>query len=215
MKYSAHPLSVVEPGASIGDETRIWHFAHVRDGATIGAQCTIGKSAYVDSGVRLGNRVKVQNFASLFGNAVIEDGVFIGPHACLTNDKHPRAISPDGGLLGETQWRRGTVYIARGASVGAHATILSDVKIGTWAMVGAGSVVVRDVPPFALAYGTPGRAVGVVSPSGRVLARAYLPGTYRCPDTGLAIEILPEWCDHIAENLPGAPHEMHLHYSDV
>jgi acetyltransferase-like isoleucine patch superfamily enzyme len=182
MGYFVHESAVVEPGAEVGDGTRIWHFCHVRSGARLGRGCTLGKGVYVDDGVCIGDHVKVQNNASLYDGVEIDDGVFIGPHVCFTNDLSPRAIHPDG-----SPRRRGDsplvrTLVERGASLGANTAVVAGVRIGAWALVGAGSVVTRDVPAHALAYGNPARLRGVVSPSGRIVARAYAPGAYVTAD---------------------------------
>jgi UDP-2-acetamido-3-amino-2,3-dideoxy-glucuronate N-acetyltransferase len=165
-----HPTADVSPQARIGDETSIWHQCQVREGAVIGQQCTLGKNVYVDFDVPIGNRVKIQNNCSIYHGALIEDGVFLGPHAVIANDRYPRAINPDGALKASDDWEVGTVRICYGASIGARSVILPGVTIGRFAMVGAGSVVTRDVPAYALAVGTPARCAGYVCACGRRLA---------------------------------------------
>ncbi len=149
-----HPTAVVEEGASIGEGTKIWHFAHVRSGAVIGRNCVIGKCVYVDTGVKIGNGVKIQNFSSVYRGVTIEDDVFIGPLVTFTNDKYPRAFSRD--------WKVIPTLVKKGASIGAGSVIVCGVTLGEYCMVGAGSVVTRDVPPYALVYGNPARVVGFV-----------------------------------------------------
>jgi len=160
-KYFVHPTAVVEEGATIGEGTRIWHFAHIRSGARIGRNCNIGKGVYVDVGVEIGDRVKIQNFVSVYRGVKIEDDVFLGPHATLTNDLYPRSFNED--------WEVVPTIIKRGASIGANATIVCGVTIGEYAMVGAGAVVTKDVPPHALVYGNPARVRGFVCYCGRPL----------------------------------------------
>ncbi len=128
-----HPTAEVAPDAIIGAGTLIWHQAQVREEVRIGEECIIGKGVYIDRGVIPGNRVKVQNYASLYHGAWIDDGVFIGPYACLANDKHPRAIRPDGRRKGPDDWTVGTIRIGYGAAIGAQATVLPGVTIGPWA----------------------------------------------------------------------------------
>jgi UDP-2-acetamido-3-amino-2,3-dideoxy-glucuronate N-acetyltransferase len=174
-----HPTAEVAPDAIIGAGTRIWHQAQVREEVRIGEECIIGKGVYIDRGVILGNRVKVQNYASLYHGAWIDDGVFIGPYACLANDKYPRAIRPDGRRKGPDDWTVGTIRIGYGAAIGAHATVLPGVTIGPWALVGAGAVVSRDVPAHGLVVGNPARLIGFVCACGRRLTAP--PSSSRCP----------------------------------
>jgi acetyltransferase-like isoleucine patch superfamily enzyme len=161
--------AVVAATASIGDGCRIWDGAQVREHATIGEDCTIGRGAYVDHAVRIGPRCKIQNDALIYAPAVIGSGVFIGPRATLTNDPHPRAVNPDGSLKGGDDWEPVGVTVEDGASIGAAATVLGGVTVGSWAMVAAGAVVTRAVPGFALVAGVPARWVAWVGKSGRRL----------------------------------------------
>ncbi len=181
-KLVIHPTADVSPQARIGAGTRIWHQAQVREGAVIGEQCIIGKNVYVDFGVRIGDRVKVQNNALLYHGLTVEDGVFIGPQACLTNDRFPRAITPEGDLKGADDWIVGPTLIRYGASIGASATILAGLTIGRFAMVGAGAVVTRSVPDFGLVLGVPARLVGYVCKCGRPLERTE--DAWRCCECG-------------------------------
>jgi len=156
-----HPTAIVE-SEDIGDGTRIWHFVHVRDGAKIGKDCNIGKGVYIDAGVVMGNNVKVQNFVSIYKGVTIEDDVFIGPAVTFTNDLHPRAFIWNEEEISYTK-------VERGASIGANSTIVSGVTIGEYAMIGAGSVVTKDVVPFGLVYGTPAKLKGFVCYCGNKL----------------------------------------------
>lgn len=160
-KYFVHPTAVVEDGAEIGEGTRIWHFAHVRKGAKIGRNCNIGKDVYIDVGVEIGNNVKIQNGVSVYRGVKVEDDVFLGPHMTFTNDLYPRAFNED--------WELVPTLVKKGASIGAHATIVCGVTIGEYAMVGAGAVVTKDVPPFGLVFGNPARLRGFVCYCGRPL----------------------------------------------
>src|SRR5437764_5951156 len=157
-----HPTADVAPDAEIGDGTSIWNQSQVREGARIGAGCIIGKNVYVDAGVVIGSNVKIQNNASVYHGVTIDDGVFVGPHVCFTNDRVPRAVKPDGSLKRDEDWEVVPILVRRGAAIGANSTILPGVTIGRWAMVGAGSVVTRDVDDHALVVGNPAHRLGRV-----------------------------------------------------
>ncbi len=174
----AHATAIIEDGARIGEGTLVWHFSHVRSGAQIGKNCVIGKSVYVDAGVRVGDAVKIQNAVSIYNGVTLEDGVFVGPHVTFTNDKTPRAVDPDMNPLGDDDWQVSATRVERGASIGAHATILCGLTLSEWCMVAAGAVVTRDIPPFALAVGNPAKLAGIVDKRGNVIHRPYEPGTY-------------------------------------
>ena len=154
-----HPTADVSPDAIIGDGTQIWHHAQVREGARIGEQCILGKGVYVDHHVFIGNRVKIQNYSSIYYGVTIEDGVFIGPHVVFTNDRYPRAITPEGALKGADDWVVTPTLVKEGASIGAGAVILPGVTIGRYAMVGAGAVVAKDVAPYEVVVGVPARPI--------------------------------------------------------
>ena len=176
-----HPTADVAPDASIGLGTQIWHHAQVREGVRIGANCIIGKGAYIDAAVTIGDNCKIQNYALVYGGATLGNGVFIGPSAILTNDRYPRAITPDGALKRAGDWEHGTIEIEDGASIGAGAVIVTGIRIGRFAMIGAGSVVTHDVPPHALTIGSPGFLAGWVCRCGRTLVKD-LP-CFACGDT--------------------------------
>jgi UDP-2-acetamido-3-amino-2,3-dideoxy-glucuronate N-acetyltransferase len=182
-----HPTAEVSAGAQIGAGTRIWHQAQVREGAVLGANCIVGKDVYIDAGVVVGSNVKIQNGALLYHGLTVEDGVFIGPQACFTNDRQPRAITPEGALKTDADWVVGPTRVCYGASIGAGAVILPDVTIGKFAMVAAGAVVTRSVPPHALVMGTPARVAGYVCSCG---ARLKADGSqWRCPACGRTFEL--------------------------
>ena len=162
-----HPTAIVEDGADIGDDTKVWAFVQVRHGARIGRRCSFGRNSFVDVGVEVGDDVKVQNNASLYEGVTLESGVFIGPHVIFTNDKLPRAITPDGSLKTSDDWVLGRTLVRSGASIGAGSVIVTGVEIGRWAMIGAGSVVTKDVVDHALVVGNPARIIGFVSAAGR------------------------------------------------
>lgn len=173
----------VAADAAIGEGSSIWHLAQVREGARLGRNCVIGRGAYIGSGVSVGDNCKVQNYALVYEPAVLGDGVFIGPAVVLTNDTYPRAINPDGSLKSAHDWEPVGVTIERGASIGARATCVAPVRIGEWATVAAGAVVVKDVPAFALVAGVPARRIGWVGTSGVPLKESSA-GHWECPATG-------------------------------
>lgn len=157
-----HPTAEIEPGAQVGEGCRIWRYAHVRAGARIGPGSIIGAGAFVDQHVSLGANCKVQNQALLYEGVVLEDGVFVGPGVCFTNDHLPRAVNPDGSLKAPADWTVSRTLVREGASLGAGSVVVTGVTIGRWALVGAGSVLVHDVPDHALVYGNPARQAGWV-----------------------------------------------------
>ena len=147
--------------------------------AVIGENCILSKGVYVDAGVRIGNNVKIQNGISVYHGVTLEDGVFCGPHCVFTNDRQPRAINPDGTLKSADDWVVSETLVKTGASIGAHATIVCGTTIGRWAMIGAGSVVTRDVPDYGLVYGNPARLHGFVCACGEKLEESDI--TSRSP----------------------------------
>ena len=159
-----HPTAIVEQGARLGPGTRVWHHGHVRSGATVGAGCVLGKNVFIDQGVTIGDRSKIQNNVSVYAGVHIGDEVFVGPSAVFTNDLYPRA--------GNTDWQVVETAVHEGASIGANATIICGTDIGAWSMIAAGSVVTRDVEPYALVAGNPARRIGWVCRCGRVVDRA-------------------------------------------
>ena len=179
-----HRTAEVSPTASVGDRTQVWNEAQIRDGARVGSESILGKGVYVDVDVTIGDRVKLENRVSVFRGARISDGVFIGPHSCLLNDKRPRAINPDGSLKGLEDWIASGVTVGEGAAIGGGCTLLPGITIGRFAMVGAGSVVTRDVPDYGLVLGNPARLVGHVCECGGRLDAA---GT--CPACGRTHQI--------------------------
>jgi len=162
MSYYAHPSAIVDEGAQIGDGSRVWHFVHVCGGARIGAGVSLGQNVFVGNKVTIGDRCKVQNNVSVYDNVTLEDGVFCGPSMVFTNVYNPR------GLIERKDQYRDTL-VKRGATLGANCTIVCGVTIGANAFVGAGAVVNKDVPDFALVVGVPSRQVGWMSAYGEQL----------------------------------------------
>ena len=164
-----HPTSDVSQQAVIGEGTKIWQHCQVRENANIGKNCILSKGVYIDSDVKIGDNVKIQNGISIYHGVTLEDGVFCGPHCVFTNDKFPRSINPDGSLKSASDWVVSETLVKTGASIGAHATIVCGVTIGKWAMIGAGSVVTKDVPDHGLVLGNPARLSGFVCHCGHKL----------------------------------------------
>jgi len=164
-----HATAQVDPGARLGENVKVWNWVQIREDAEIGENTIISKGVYVDFGVRIGRNVKIQNNVSVYHGVTIEDGVFVGPHVCFTNDKIPRAVNPDGSQKGAADWQVSPIVIKRGASLGANCTILPGVTVGSFALVGAGAVVSRDVPAHGLVVGNPARLIGRVCGCGERL----------------------------------------------
>lgn len=168
-----HPTAEVEPGAELAEDVRVWHLCHVRTGARVGDGTSLGRGVFVDAGVQIGARCKVQNGVSVYRGVHLEDEVFLGPGAVLTNDLRPRATSAD--------WAVTPTRVRRGASIGAGAVVVCGTTIGVHAMVGAGAVVTRDVPDHALVIGNPARTAGWVCRCGDIVSRAATrPDDLRC-----------------------------------
>jgi UDP-2-acetamido-3-amino-2,3-dideoxy-glucuronate N-acetyltransferase len=204
-----HPTADLETGVSVGPRTSIWHRAQVRVGARIGADCIIGRDAFIDEGVVLGDKVKVQNAALVYHGVTVEDSVFIGPNAILTNDRFPRAITADGELARADDWVVSLIRLGTGASVGAGAVVVAGCDVGRFATVGAGAVVTHHVPDHALVVGNPARRLGWVCACGRrlvdgagVAVTADASGPAACPSCGTRYEIAGDRCVSRSTEVP-------------
>ena len=175
--YFVHESAYVDEGAEVGAGSKVWHFSHVMKGASIGARTNIGQNVNVDGGAVIGNNVKIQNNVSIYTGVVVEDDVFLGPSCVLTNVSNPRSQVNRHSLYETTTLRRG-------CSVGANATIVCGVTVGRYAFVGAGSVVTKDVPDYALVIGNPARRVGWMSRHGHRLGKPDASGVMRCAESG-------------------------------
>ncbi|MCD8193190.1 MAG: N-acetyltransferase [Tannerellaceae bacterium] len=175
--YYAHETAVIDPGCTIGEGTAIWHFTHIMPDAVIGQNCTVGQNVMIAPGVVVGNRVKIQNNVSLYAGVVCEDDVFLGPGCVFTNVINPRSF-----ISRKDQFRE--TIIGKGATIGANATIICGHTIGSYALIGAGAVVTKDIPPYALVMGNPARQDGWVSQYGHRL-RFNDKNEATCPESGM------------------------------
>jgi UDP-2-acetamido-3-amino-2,3-dideoxy-glucuronate N-acetyltransferase len=174
--YFAHPTAVIDDGCVIGRGTKIWHFSHIMPDCTIGENCNLGQNVVISPGVVLGNNVKVQNNVSVYTGVVCEDDVFLGPSMVFTN-----VINPRSAINRRSEYRK--TVVRKGATIGANATIICGVEIGAYAFIGAGAVVTRDVPPYALVVGNPARQTGWMSAYGHKLHFDET-GLATCPESG-------------------------------
>ncbi len=175
-KYFAHETAVIDEGAEIGEGTKIWHFSHIMPGAKIGERCNIGQNVVVSPGVVLGKNVKVQNNVSIYTGVICEDDVFLGPSMVFTNVSNPRSA-----IVRRDKYEQ--TLVKKGATIGANATIVCGHTIGEYAFVGAGAVVTKDVPPYALVVGNPARQLGWMSEYGHRL-HFDENGIAVCPESG-------------------------------
>ena len=162
MSYYSHPTAIIDDNCTIGEGTKIWHFSHIMSGCVIGNNCNLGQNVVVSPKVVLGNNVRVQNNVSIYEGVICEDDVFLGPSMVLTN-----VINPRSAVSRKSEYK--TTLIKKGASIGANATIVCGNTIGEYAFIGAGTVVTKDVPAYALIVGNPGRQTGWMSAYGHKL----------------------------------------------
>ena len=178
MSFFAHPSAIIDEGAVIGAESRVWHFAHVCAGAKVGEGVSLGQNVFVGNTVTIGDRCKIQNNVSVYDNVTLEEGVFCGPSMVFTNVHNPRAL-----VERKNEYRN--TLVKKGATLGANCTIVCGATIGAFAFVGAGAVVTRDIPDFALIVGNPGRQIGWTSAFGEKLDLPLAGnGEAICPNTG-------------------------------
>jgi UDP-2-acetamido-3-amino-2,3-dideoxy-glucuronate N-acetyltransferase len=182
---SVHPTAIVDNASTIGEGTRVWHFAHVMRGARVGARCVLGQNVFVGGNAIIGDGVKIQNNVSVYDKVTIEDDVFCGPSVVFTNVVNPRAF-----IERKSEYR--PTLVKRGASLGANATIVCGVTIGEYALIAAGAVVTRDVAPYSLAMGVPARHVGWVCRCGTGLGMSH--PTAGCESCGARYVIAPDSC---------------------
>lgn len=183
MTYFIHPSAIVDEGAQIGDGSRVWHFVHVCGGARIGKGVSLGQNVFVGNKVIIGDQCKIQNNVSVYDNVTLEEGVFCGPSMVFTNVYNPRSL-----IERKNEYR--DTLIKRGVTLGANCTIICGVTIGEYAFVGAGAVVVKDVPPYALVVGVPARQIGWMSEHGeQIPLPKHGQGKYICPQTGQIYEL--------------------------
>ncbi len=178
---SVHSTAIVDQGASLGAGTKVWHFAHICAGAKIGENCVFGQNVFVGSKVTIGRNVKVQNNVSIYDNVTLEDDVFCGPSMVFTN-----VINPRSAISRKDEYRN--TLVKRGATLGANCTIVCGVTIGEYAFVGAGSVVTKDIPAYALFVGVPAKQTGWMGEHGVRLSKADKAGLWRCPVTNATYE---------------------------
>ena len=174
---------IIDSSARIGRGTVIWDRTKIRENAEIGEDCSLGIGVYIGPGVIVGSQVLIQNGAQIYEPAKIEQQAFIGPNVVLTNDRLPRAVDKDGNRQTESSWQKLGVNIGMGASVGANSVCIGPISIGDWSMVGAGSVVTRSIPNFALYFGNPARFAYWVGVTGKQLIQIDSL-SFACPDTG-------------------------------
>ncbi len=190
MAYTAHPTAVIDEGCTIGEGSRIWHFSHLMPGCVIGERCNIGQNVVVSPGVKLGNNVKVQNNVSIYTGVECGDDVFLGPSCVFTNVTNPRSA-----VNRREQYAK--THVGQGASIGANATIVCGHDIGAYAFIGAGAVVTKTVPAYALVVGNPARQTGWMSEYGHKL-QFDAAGHATCPESGQRYQLKNDRVERIA-----------------
>ena len=175
MNYYSHPTAIIDEGCIIGDGTKIWHFSHIMSGCNIGKNCNLGQNVVISPGVILGNNVKVQNNVSIYTGVICEDDVFLGPSMVFTN-----VINPRSAIVRKDQYKK--TMVRKGTSIGANATIICGNEISAFAMIGAGAVITKPVPAYALMAGNPAKQIGWISEYGHRL-RFDEKGTAVCPES--------------------------------
>lgn len=180
--------SLISHDSILAAGVRVWNFSYIRENSQIGENTIIGSYVYIDANVVIGKNCKIQNRAQLFDPTVIHDGVFIGPGVIFTNDQYPRAVNTDVTIKNAAEWEKVGVEVSEGASIGAGAICVAPVKIGKWALVGSGSVIINDVPNFALVVGNPGRQIGWVGKSG-IKLKEVEDNKFTCPRTQTQYEL--------------------------
>ena len=173
--YFAHETAIIDEGCIIGSGTRIWHFSHIMNGCTIGEQCSIGQNVVISPEVTIGNRVKIQNNVSVYTGVICEDDVFLGPSAVFTN-----VINPRSAIVRKNEYK--PTIVQKGATIGANATIVCGITIGRYAFIGAGAVVTKNIPDYALVIGNPARQSGWMSEYGHKL-KFNAEGIAVCPES--------------------------------
>ena len=182
IQFTAHPSAIIDENCEIGEGTKIWHFSHIMSGCKIGKRCNIGQNVVVSPQVILGDNVKVQNNVSIYTGVICEDDVFLGPSMVFTN-----VINPRSAITRKDEYRK--TIVRKGASIGANATVVCGNEIGQYAMIGAGAVITKEVPAYALVYGNPARQNGWVSEFGHKLVFDSM-GIATCPESGEKYRLL-------------------------
>lgn len=191
MSYWKHDSAIVDEGAQLGEGTKVWHFAHVSPGARVGERCSLGQGVYVGNDVSIGDNVRIQNNVSVYDAVTLESDVFCGPSMVFTNVYNPRAA-----VARKNEYRR--TLVKQGATLGANCTIVCGTTLGRYAFVGAGAVVQKDVPDFALVVGVPARRIGWMSRYGERLS-FDAEGRATCPHTGDVYQVSGDRCELIEE----------------
>lgn len=191
MTYQAHPTAIIDDGAQIGENSRVWHWSHICGGAKIGAGCSFGQNVFVGNDVEIGNNVKVQNNVSIYDAVTLEDDVFCGPSMVFTNVNNPRSH-----VSRKHEYRR--TVVRKGATIGANATVVCGHTVGEFAFIGAGAVVTRDVVPYALMVGAPAKRIGWMCACGERLSNDI--GEHTCLACGTHYDIGGNHCQPIDKN---------------